>query len=155
MTEDMPIRVLLVDDVPETLQALYLQYSLHPSVEVIGVARTISEALCTLKSTPANLVSVDIYMGDENGLDLCRLLHDRFPDIFIIICSIADSALLRNMAYESGAHYFIPKPVSYKDVCAVTQAYRRFSQRKRDCVHVDDDVTTWIEAVLTDLESRK
>ncbi|MCL6444491.1 MAG: response regulator [Alicyclobacillus sp.] len=154
MKEDMSIRALLVDDVPETLQALYLQYSSHPNVEVIGVAKTISEALHTLNSTSTNLVSIDINIGDENGLDLCRLIHERFPNIFITICSIADSTLLRNMAYQSGAHYYTTKPVSYKDVCAVTQAYRKFTQREEGWVNVDDNLTTWIDAVFIDVEPR-
>ncbi|MCL6443896.1 MAG: response regulator [Alicyclobacillus sp.] len=142
LTEEMSVRTLLVDDVPETLHVLCMQYSLHPSVEVIGLAKTIQEALDTLNATSINLISIDIYMGQESGLDLCRLVHERFPHIFIIICSVADSSLLRNVAYQFGAHYYTPKPISYTDVCAVIAAYREFKLRQCDsgCVHEADQI---------------
>ena len=88
------VRVLLVDDMPDILEVLELMFSFQPDVKVVGTARNNAEAQIVLNHKAVDIISIDIYMGSDNGFDLCRAVHRTMPQVFITMCSSEGSVAL-------------------------------------------------------------
>ena len=59
-------------------------------------------------TTPA-LVFIDIYLPDQNGLDLAKTIKAVYPEIIIAIFAMYDSPEYQAAANDSGVEYLIPK----------------------------------------------
>lgn len=123
------VRILLVDDIPDALEVLEMIFAVNPNVEIVGTARNNDEALEVLKHTVVDLISIDIYMGMYNGFDLCRTVRRKMPQIFITMCSSEGSLENRRFASSLGAHFFLEKPVSIKNVSDLIDSYQQWSVR--------------------------
>ncbi|WDL96517.1 response regulator transcription factor [Alicyclobacillus sp. ALC3] len=137
----MQIRTLLVDDSPETLEALALLYGSNQEIEVVGTVQTASEALTFLESTSIDLISVDIHLGADNGFHLCSEIHESYPDVFVAMCSLEDDDSYRHMAQQTGAQYYMGKPITQADIWGLVHHLRR--RQGVDLEHSDsreDDV---------------
>ncbi|MEO0918395.1 MAG: response regulator transcription factor [Pseudomonadota bacterium] len=91
-------------------------------------ARSSEEVLTALASHQIALITLDIHLGQENGLDLARQIRQtsRVP---IIMVSGQDDVIDRVVGLEIGADDYITKPFHVREVVArVRSVLRRFSQ---------------------------
>ena len=72
----MPLRLLIVDDNAPFLEAATRALDAD-GLHVVGVASTTAEALVRERELRPDVVLVDLYLGDESGAELARLLADR------------------------------------------------------------------------------
>jgi response regulator of citrate/malate metabolism len=63
-----------------------------------------------------DLILLDIYLKNENGLDLLEFLTAKYPEIPVIIVSGANKAEIIKKAVKLGAKDFIAKPFDKKTV---------------------------------------
>lgn len=147
----MRIRTLLVDDSPETLEALMLLYTSNPEMEVVGTATNAVEAVTFLESTSIDLISIDIYLGDDNGFHLCTRIHHLYPSVFIAMCSLEDDEVYKRIAEQAGARYFLSKPITLDDIWNLIHDLRQFqggnSERADLCLDDLND-SEWIVRIL-------
>lgn len=145
----MRIRTLLVDDSPETLDALSLLYAMNPVVDVVGRTKNAAETLSLLKSTSVDLVSLDIHLGSDNGLELCSQIYERHPSVFISICSLEEDEAYRVLAKQCGAHYFLAKPITSDDIDHLVRHIQQIQAcGEHDLVPKSLDESNWIEQIL-------
>jgi DNA-binding NarL/FixJ family response regulator len=97
------IRCLIVDDNQPFLDAARLLLE-RQGVDVVGVARTSTEALRLEEELRPDVVLVDIRLGDESGFDLAP----RLSSTVILISTHAQSEYAEQIA-ASPAAGFIPK----------------------------------------------
>jgi DNA-binding NarL/FixJ family response regulator len=91
----VPIRCLIVDDNESFLAAARVLLE-REGLAVAGVASTGAEALRQAEALRPDVVLVDIYLGEESGLDLApRLVEDLKGE--------ADVVLISTRAYEDVA----------------------------------------------------
>lgn len=107
-------RVLVIDDDPSQAR----QVALALQVEGIdsSVASGAGEALEALAVCPVDLVLLELMLPGTNGLDLARQLHERFPEIRIVLTGayhLSERQLLRS---DCGAMAFVPKPFEARAV---------------------------------------
>lgn len=119
----MPIKILIVDDSPEMLAVLALQYESHPEIQVTGIADNTAGALKMLEFFSFDLVSLDIHLGRDNGIELCKAVKSAFPKVYVTMCSLEDSDIIQRQAKNSGAQYFLSKPFTMNDVFTLVSAY--------------------------------
>lgn len=111
------MRVMLVDDSPETLEVLVAQYQLQRGVEVVGAfCEGASLLLALAQSAPVDLVSVDIQLGTEDGFALCERIRSRYPMTRVVMCSIEADDEMRRRAVRAGASHLLAKPVLSRDL---------------------------------------
>jgi DNA-binding NarL/FixJ family response regulator len=67
------------------------------------------QGLIRLKTSTPALVFIDIYLPDQNGLDLAKAIKTECPDIIIAIFARCDSPEYQAAAYDSGVTHLIPK----------------------------------------------
>lgn len=104
--------VLIADDNPQILELLeaYLE-SLH-----VRVVTTLDgqATLDAVEGQPPDLILLDIMMPKRSGFEVCRALKGdpRYRDIPIIMVTALNEVADMERARESGADYFISKPVN-------------------------------------------
>ncbi|MDX2177357.1 MAG: sigma-54 dependent transcriptional regulator [Candidatus Sumerlaeia bacterium] len=103
-------RILVVEDEPTTLALL--SKLLERGRMAAYAASGVREAGAVLSQTVPDVAVVDVYLGDGDGLALVRELRGRIPELGVVVISAEDTESLAGKALESGADYFLSKPIS-------------------------------------------
>jgi DNA-binding NarL/FixJ family response regulator len=83
--------------------------SRYPDIAIVGEARTGAEFYAILKTTPADVVLLDIGLPDMNGFDIARRLKTEYPDLKILAISAENSASTIDKMLSIGIEGFISK----------------------------------------------
>ncbi len=95
----MTIRVLVADDHKLFRQGLISLIKTHDElVEVIGEAATGAEAIQLAERLRPDIVLMDIYMPDMDGLQATRLIKQKLPDINVVMLTSSEDD---NHLYEA------------------------------------------------------
>lgn len=70
----LPIRILVVDDSPTARAALRLAFADDPGLQVVGEAADGATATRLVQELAPDLVTMDIYLKAENGLDVAQAI---------------------------------------------------------------------------------
>lgn len=100
------LRVLIVDDSPVFISSARDFLLALPGVEC---ASSGAEGLSKAAEFGPDLVLTDISMPGMNGLEMMRLLRDRFPALRMYAVTLHGGAEYRAAALKSGAIGLIPK----------------------------------------------
>lgn len=87
VSQEMPIRVLVVDDSVVMRQLITRMLSGEPDFDIVGTARNGNDALLKVQQLRPDLVTLDIEMPELDGLGALRLIQQRFPKTRVIMCS--------------------------------------------------------------------
>jgi two-component system CitB family response regulator len=127
------IRTLVVDDD-------FMAVSVHrqfvdriPGFEVVGEATTGREARTLVEKLRPDLVLLDIYLPDENGIELMRALRaGAAPRLDVIaITSAKDVNVLRD-AMQLGVVHYIVKPFTFATFRERLETYAEARRRLAD-----------------------
>ena len=109
-----PPRVLLVDDDDLQLRALRRAGRAHRHLELL-FASSAAEAIELLEAeqTPIDLIVMDVYMPDVDGVEACRWIkaNDDTAHIPVVLASVTVTPALEQIAHEAGALRTITKPI--------------------------------------------
>ena len=126
MTEPSSIRILVVDDEPE-IRALLRKLFEREGFSVIEAA-TGTEMMAEVSSQPVSLVTLDLGLGGEDGLELARRVRARNNVPIVMITGKGDT-IDRVVGLELGADDYIAKPFHLREVLARVRAVlRRYGQ---------------------------
>jgi response regulator of citrate/malate metabolism len=91
-----PIQVLVVEDDPLAADAHALYVSRVPGFAVAAVVHSRAEAVRALERFPVDLILLDLFLPDGNGLGLLRALRaaGRTTDVFAVT-SARDLTVIR------------------------------------------------------------
>ncbi|MDX1707717.1 MAG: response regulator [Desulfobacterales bacterium] len=102
-------RILIIDaNIPFRKSLSKIISDRFPHTE-ISEASTADQGLTRLKLSTPELVFIDIYLPDRNGLDLAKTIKAAYPEIIIAIFAVYDSPEYQAAANDSGVEYLIPK----------------------------------------------
>jgi NarL family two-component system response regulator LiaR len=124
MSEQTPIRVLVVDDhavVRSGLGAFLLAYD---DLEQVGEAESGRDALRLCAAVEPDVVLMDLVMPELDGAEATRLLRQQFPQVQVIaLTSFREDELVRR-ALQAGAIGYLLKDVSAAELAAAIRAAR-------------------------------
>ncbi|MDF8362471.1 response regulator [Achromobacter anxifer] len=120
MTTDKPdaIRLLLIDDHPLVRDGLRLRLETVPQLLVVGEAGNAAAAQAFLAACMAedpqggtlpHLALMDLNMPGVGGLELTALLHERYPQIAVLVLSMHDNPEYMVQAVKAGARGYLLK----------------------------------------------
>jgi response regulator of citrate/malate metabolism len=133
------IRTLVVDDDYHVAHAHALSVGRLPGFSVVGEAHSAEEARLIIKDERPDLLLLDMYLPDYNGLDLVRRLTresarsadadgpSHVPD-FLLVTAARDIESVRS-AMQLGAVYYLVKPFTFAALREQLESYRQWRQR--------------------------
>ena len=130
------IRTLVVDDDFHVAHAHALSVGRVPGFSVVGEAHSAQEARQLINEQRPDLLLLDMYLPDDNGLDLVRRLTSEsaksdepghVPD-FLLVTAARDIESVRS-AMKLGAVYYLVKPFTFAALREQLESYRQWRQR--------------------------
>ncbi len=120
------IRVLIVDDIPETRDHLSKLLGFEGDIDVIGAAASGKEALQLATSLTPDVVLMDINMPDMDGIATTELLAREVPTASVIMMSVQGESDYLRRSMLAGAREFLVKPFSSDELTAsIRQVFTR------------------------------
>ncbi len=106
------IRILIVDDIPETRENVRKLLQFESDLEVIGHAGTGGEAISMAQEHRPDIILMDINMPDADGITASQTITEKVPGAQVIIMSVQSEADYLRRAMLAGARDFLMKPFS-------------------------------------------
>jgi len=106
------IKVLIVDDIPETRDHLSKLLGLERDLDVAGTAGTGEEAIKVAMELRPDVIVMDINMPGMDGVAAAEIISQRLPTSPIIMMSVHGEADQLKRAISAGAREFLVKPFS-------------------------------------------
>jgi two-component system response regulator DevR len=107
----MTLRVLLVDDHEVVRVGVKALIDRQPDMEVVGEASTVREAIESAEKLRPDIVLLDVRLPGGSGLDACREIKNRWPEVKIImLTSYAEDETIFD-AIASGAEGYVLKQI--------------------------------------------
>ncbi len=122
---DTMLKVMIVDDHEVFRLGIRELLNSIDGFLVVAEANCCTDALAKIEAQPVDLVLLDLYLPDSDGIDAVHKLRKIIPQLHIIIISgmIDDDLLLRAVLAEVSG--YLTKDTPALDIIRALQAYRR------------------------------
>jgi pilus assembly protein CpaE len=119
------IRVLIVDDIPETRENLRKLLFFEPDIEVVGAATSGEESVALATQLKPDVILMDINMPGIDGITATEMITQQLPCVQVIMMSVQGETDYLRRSMQAGAREFLIKPFTSEDLVA---AIRRIYQ---------------------------
>jgi pilus assembly protein CpaE len=120
------IRVIIVDDIPETRDHLAKLLGFETDFEVVGSAASGAEAIELASRLSPDVILMDINMPDMDGITATERLSAEVPASAVVMMSVQGEADYLRRSMLAGAREFLVKPFSSDELTAsIRQVYMR------------------------------
>jgi two-component system response regulator DevR len=116
MTVSAPIRLLIVDDHDIVREGLSSILSQEPDIDVVGEACDGASGLQAVARLKPSIVLLDMRMPGADGIEVCREITTRFPDVRVIILTAFLDSDTINRCIQAGAKGYVIKDVERTDL---------------------------------------
>ena len=127
--------------------------------EVNGFANDGTMVLRLMKTSPADIVLMDINMPNLDGIETTRILRQEYPGTGVIILSMHNEASYIKKALEAGAHGYLLKTAGKNQVIEAIETVSRganyFPNEVKDALFMNFQASQTTVATLDDLTSRE
>jgi pilus assembly protein CpaE len=124
------IKVLIVDDIPETRDHLAKLLGFEPDIEVAGTASSGAEAIVQATKILPDVILMAINMPDMDGIAATERLSAQVPSAAVVMMSVQGEADYLRRSMLAGAREFLVKPFSSDELTAsIRQVYSREKEK--------------------------
>jgi DNA-binding NarL/FixJ family response regulator len=109
------IRIILTEDhqiLRDGIKALIAS----ENIEISGEASSGAELWKLLESVQPDIILMDISLPDTSGIELTRMLGERYPEIKVLILSMYTDENFINQAIKSGARGYLHKNTTREEM---------------------------------------
>lgn len=102
---------------------------------LVGIADSGMEAMEMVQQFHPQIVFSEVFLGNENGIDICKGIKHEYPDISTVILSNYRNMNLVNKAMQTGVEQYLLKPVSQKkiaDLCEYNTPQKEDNEHTRE-----------------------
>jgi two-component system response regulator NreC len=122
------IKVIIADDHAMVRQGFMVLLNAQPDMEVVGEAADGNEMVELAANLRPDVVLADISMPNLNGIEATKIIHQRYPDMPVVIITIHTSSSYVIRALRNGARGYVVKNDGFQNVI---QAIKTVSQGQR------------------------
>jgi two-component system response regulator DevR len=116
MSDAGPIRVFLLDDHEVVRRGLRDLLEAEDDIEVVGEAGLAEEAIRQIPASRPDVAILDGRLPDGSGIDVCRDIRSRHPEINVLILTSYDDDQALFAAIMAGAAGYLLKQVRGTDL---------------------------------------
>ncbi len=110
------IRVFIVDDHPVVIEGIHSLLQNEKGIEWAGHAMNAPSCLGFFVNNTADVVLMDISMPGMDGVELCAVMKEKYPGVFILGLSTFNQGLYIKKMMENGASGYILKNSSKEEL---------------------------------------
>ena len=128
-----PLRVLVVDD--DRATCCFLRAAVESLGHVCSLAYSAGEAEDHLRANESDLLMIDVYLGEANGIDLLSRMRAFAPGAYSVVMTAHVSVETAARSVSEGAVEYQGKPIRIDDLAAIlqrAQAYREKDSASRE-----------------------
>jgi two-component system, response regulator YesN len=142
--------MLIVDDETEIAQGLQstIKWKLI-GIQNVYIARSGEEALSKLENELIGIVVTDIKMPGISGLDLAKIIWQKYSDIKVIILSGYSEFAFAKTAMQYGVKNYLTKPISIKDLI------KEVNDCRKEIEKIKENKNDYNEIVTDSLKKQK
>jgi DNA-binding NarL/FixJ family response regulator len=115
----MTVRVLVVDDHPAFRRALTSALRMVEGFEVAGEAGGGVAACREVEAIGPDVVLMDLSMPDLSGIDAMKVIHEKKPQLPVVILTAHADPGVEKEAREAGASGFLAKGIGLEELVVV------------------------------------
>ncbi|MEV7405770.1 response regulator transcription factor [Streptomyces sp. NPDC091267] len=115
------IRVFLLDDHEVVRRGVRDLLGDEPDISVVGEAGTAEQALTRVPALRPDVAVLDVRLPDGNGVDVCRELRSRMPDLACLMLTSFDDEEALLDAVMAGASGYVLKLIQGGDLVAAVR----------------------------------
>lgn len=124
MSDEAPIRLLLVDDHPVVRDGLRRIQELWPTLRIVAEAGTGRDAVEAARRERPDLILMDVRLPDGDGIEACREIKEFLPRVQVLfLTSYADNRFVL-AAMEAGADGYLLKESGSDRIVAAIRVLR-------------------------------
>ncbi|MDT0301407.1 response regulator transcription factor [Streptomonospora wellingtoniae] len=116
-------RILVVDDEPNIVDMVSTVLEFHGFE--MAAAATAAEAYAAARTSPPDLVVLDVMLPDGSGFEVCRTLRRSLPRVGIVLLTAKDAHSERVAGLTLGADDYVTKPFNIDELLARVRAVLR------------------------------
>jgi len=102
-------QIIVIDDHPSTRAGLITRVAMEPDLEVVGEASEVDEAIRLIEKIQPDLAVIDISLKTSSGIDLVKMVKERYPRVKMLVWSMYEESLYAERALRAGAMGYISK----------------------------------------------
>jgi DNA-binding NarL/FixJ family response regulator len=110
------IRILVVDDHAIVREGLTRILSQEPDFQIVGEAQDGVTALAMIERCLPTIVLLDLRMPGVDGIEVCRTITARFPEVRVIILTAFLDSDTINRCIQAGAKGYVVKDIERTDL---------------------------------------
>ena len=124
------IRVLIVDDIPETRENVRKLLAFESDIEVVAVAGTGHDAIKAAREFQPDIVLMDINMPGLDGISAVEAITQEVPSVQVIMMSVQSETDYVRRSMLAGARDFLIKPFTGDELVSTIRRVNRMSQQR-------------------------
>ena len=110
------IRVFIVDDHPVVIEGIHSLLTNEKDIAWVGQAMNAASCLGFFVNNTADVILMDISMPGMDGVELCAVMKNKYPGIFILGLSTFNQGIYIKKMMENGASGYILKNSSREEL---------------------------------------
>jgi DNA-binding NarL/FixJ family response regulator len=116
------IRVFIVDDHPVVIEGIHSLLKNEKDIAWVGQAMNAQSCIGFFVNNTADVVLMDISMPGMDGIELCAVMKEKYPGIFILGLSTFNQGAYIKKMMENGASGYVLKNSSKEELIKAIHA---------------------------------
>lgn len=129
------IEVMIIEDNLKVAKAHQLYVEKVPGFTVTGVVNLLADAEQMVEALQPDLILLDVYFPDGNGMDFLDLLRTKHSNCDVILITAAKEVKLLHNALRGGVFDYMIKPVFFE---RFEEALAKFREHRQKLQQLDD-----------------
>lgn len=110
------IKVYLVEDHPLVIQGISTMLKETENIQCVGIFKNGQDLLAALKQFVPEVIIMDINLPDISGIELCKIVKEKYPDVHIMALSINNQPAIVRKMMENGAAAYVLKDAERHEI---------------------------------------
>ena len=89
----------------------------------ISVADNYTEAVAQIDDQAPDVILLDIQLPDNSGIELLKLIKQKYPGLKVIVLTNKSSETYRNLCEQIGSDHFIDKSTNFENITSIIRSY--------------------------------